>query len=186
MSEQDSNCAPGEIPCVPAIDWLESSDFYLYRNGCYDVSFDEARVAYLYFLASGSNVQIDYLDLIRWGALGGIRSPEDVEKLIAIEQGGAIWCEQLPDALLEELQRSQQYHLHKSTYKFRRRQASYAISKRDVRSRIIDRDGGCCRKCGSDSDLCLDHIVPVVLGGGDSEDNLQVLCRTCNSRKGWR
>lgn len=32
-------------------------------------------------------------------------------------------------------------------------------------------------------DLTVDHIVPKALGGTDSRDNLQVLCRSCNSAK---
>jgi 5-methylcytosine-specific restriction protein A len=33
------------------------------------------------------------------------------------------------------------------------------------------------------ADLTGDHIVPKARGGTDSPDNVQVLCRACNSRK---
>lgn len=43
-----------------------------------------------------------------------------------------------------------------------------------------------CVSCGGRDLLLLsfDHIHPVHLGGGDELDNLQALCRRCNSRKG--
>lgn len=55
-----------------------------------------------------------------------------------------------------------------------------------TRAFVFDRDGHACRRCGSTEDLTLDHIHPWSLGGPDTPDNLQALCRPCNSRKGDR
>jgi len=41
-----------------------------------------------------------------------------------------------------------------------------------------------CQKCGTEKDLTLDHIIPVLLGGRSEKENAQVLCRSCNSSKG--
>jgi hypothetical protein len=54
----------------------------------------------------------------------------------------------------------------------------------DLRWTVFRRDGYACVWCGSDSDLTIDHIHPVALGGTNDVSNLQTLCRTCNSRKG--
>lgn len=54
----------------------------------------------------------------------------------------------------------------------------------DVRREVMERDGRACLVCGATEDLSLDHIHPYSLGGLDTVDNLRVLCRPCNSRKG--
>jgi hypothetical protein len=56
----------------------------------------------------------------------------------------------------------------------------------DVRAFVFDRDEHACRRCGDTEDLTLDHIHPWSVGGTDTPDNLQVLCRPCNSSKGAR
>ena len=55
----------------------------------------------------------------------------------------------------------------------------------DLRRAILERDGKCLA-CGANEDLTLDHIVPRSKGGSDAEDNLQTLCRKCNSAKSNR
>ena len=54
----------------------------------------------------------------------------------------------------------------------------------DVRTMVFERDEYRCVKCGSFKSLAVDHIHPYSLGGTDDPDNLQTLCRSCNSSKG--
>jgi hypothetical protein len=53
---------------------------------------------------------------------------------------------------------------------------------------VMQRDGYRCQECRETEDLTIDHkIVPWSEGGSSVDpDNLQVLCRSCNSRKGTR
>ena len=53
-----------------------------------------------------------------------------------------------------------------------------------TRNNVFARDGGCCLKCGSINDLSIDHIVALSNGGDNSVENLQTLCKGCNSSKG--
>ena len=41
----------------------------------------------------------------------------------------------------------------------------------------------CCGRSESDVQLTVDHIIPLARGGTNYLDNLQILCKSCNSRK---
>lgn len=56
----------------------------------------------------------------------------------------------------------------------------------EIRRHVMERDNFACVECGSDFALSIDHIWPYSKGGTDDPDNLRVLCRSCNSRKGAR
>lgn len=43
-----------------------------------------------------------------------------------------------------------------------------------------------CFLCDSTSNLQIDHIIPITLGGDNSEENIQVLCKLCNCKKGGK
>lgn len=54
------------------------------------------------------------------------------------------------------------------------------------RRRVYERDAYRCVHCGGTEDLTIDHKHPRIRGGTNAEDNLQTLCRSCNSSKGAR
>ena len=53
----------------------------------------------------------------------------------------------------------------------------------EIRNKILKRDNGKCLSCKTTKGLTIDHIVPISKGGYTKEDNLQVLCRSCNTKK---
>jgi hypothetical protein len=55
-----------------------------------------------------------------------------------------------------------------------------------VRHEVWQRDGGKCVDCGSRENLEFDHIVPIARGGGNTARNIELLCETCNRKKGAR
>lgn len=56
--------------------------------------------------------------------------------------------------------------------------------KPSLRKSVLERDAYRCKHCDSHMNLSVDHIYPKSKGGTDDLDNLQTLCRSCNSKKG--
>ena len=53
------------------------------------------------------------------------------------------------------------------------------------RALILRRDNHTCQQCGeTEGQLHIDHIVPRRLNGTEDVNNLRVLCRACNLKKG--
>jgi hypothetical protein len=69
----------------------------------------------------------------------------------------------------------------------RARPSSQPQGKREpsqgLRMKVFERDSFRCLHCGIQKDLSVDHVVPWSRGGPTVIENLQTLCRKCNSRK---
>lgn len=61
---------------------------------------------------------------------------------------------------------------------------SKEVISRSIAKQVFERDRYRCVHCESYLDLCCDHIIPESKGGKAELDNLQTLCRPCNSKKG--
>lgn len=55
-----------------------------------------------------------------------------------------------------------------------------------VRKYVFERDRYHCQSCGkttTETELTIDHIIPLATGGSNDMSNLQTLCRCCNKKK---
>jgi 5-methylcytosine-specific restriction endonuclease McrA len=68
------------------------------------------------------------------------------------------------------------------------RKAVRGTEYRKARELAFIRDGWACTDCDADRTLECHHIEPLCLGGDNSIDNLQTLCRKCHrgKHKNWR
>lgn len=56
----------------------------------------------------------------------------------------------------------------------------------ELRQQVLERDGHRCVECESVKRLSVDHIIPERFGGETVLENLQAMCRPCNSEKGTK
>lgn len=84
--------------------------------------------------------------------------------------------------------RFREAHLADITVKRHTRRKSYQCG--DLTSKewdaIKNEFCNCCVACGvpgKDSPLTIDHVIPLSAGGAHTADNVQPLCKSCNSRK---
>lgn len=73
--------------------------------------------------------------------------------------------------------------IYKQNYRARKKSVGGVCSKNDLASLLASAR---CKKCNADHDTVIDHIIPVKLGGSGNIQNLQILCRRCNSKKSAR
>lgn len=57
-------------------------------------------------------------------------------------------------------------------------------NSKKIFQRIVNRDGNACKICGTTNKLTVDHIIPLSKGGSNDDDNFQILCFSCNRKKG--
>ena len=63
-------------------------------------------------------------------------------------------------------------------------ESSTRFVPKQVKAVVWNRDKGKCQNCGSTRALEYDHIKPFGKGGQTTVENLRLLCRNCNQRKG--
>ena len=74
------------------------------------------------------------------------------------------------------------YEAIEQKYKKKKR---YTLSKK-IRNKVLKKYNFICQKCGTSKNLTIDHIKPFIEGGKDNFNNLQILCKSCNSSKGTK
>ena len=66
-------------------------------------------------------------------------------------------------------------------------EVEFDIAKEEIRKMFYDIYGTECKYCKkilNFRNIACDHIVPLTKEGGTSVKNLQLICKTCNTRKG--
>lgn len=85
---------------------------------------------------------------------------------------------------IDELAIEEGFETEAEFYSSRDRAPQKKKIRSTLRTAVFERDAYRCRSCNGHKDLSCDHIHPESQGGETTLENLQTLCRSCNSRKG--
>lgn len=151
----------------------------LFGQDAYDLGYYKlsARAVGLYMtsIAYASRWGLDHCHM-QVAAWAGIKRPAPVVAEL-VEHG--FWIA-IPDS------NGQFYVAHEGTLWRRGKPLTRPSIPVHIRAAVMGRDSYACVQCGAPDELTLDHIWPYSKGGRDTVENLRVLCRSCNSRKGAR
>ena len=121
----------------------------------------------------------------RQGEVARSVSVNGVHITVSKGSGGGLY--NVPDALYTKVIIDTLVRLWKRQIVLYKEQAAHGEIPQHVKNAVHLRDGGRCVQCGdSGKYLEYDHIIPRSKGGPNTVENVQLLCRSCNQRKGNR
>lgn len=158
-------------------------------SGCYTMPTEIFIKLLKYYLETGENLLDDYsrLTYLSWEQEVPILEPP---KHIMLNLSLNIFLKleifknkqsELRNKIKEGYRKYIEFEENKSNEK--RQLACRYTAKIEVKEHVFNKYGKKCLRCGSDENITLDHVVPVIKGGKNSLDNLQPLCASCNSWK---
>lgn len=164
-----------EVGSIPTMSWSASRGAYIGKT-------DYTWFVGKHFLDSHAEIpyrlRSKYLEADVWIYGGKVYisqdrelSPEDVRALLNVEKNK------------RRLTLEKAHALQAMTEQLEQPRQRRGIPQQ-IRVAVWQRDSGRCVECGSQDKLEFDHIIPVALGGANTDRNVQLLCQTCNRRKG--
>lgn len=172
--------------------FLENTESFagITMNGFYTVDEDVFFKFYELFLKTGNNYLNHYHNIVT-ATMGSDdhvlyhkQEIDDLEYSMSLNIVTDFIGVDILDKVENLIEASKERLDYRNSYKQKRIKASIYTSTPSIRNKIFERDGKICKHCKSGEDLTLDHIIPVSKDGLNELDNLQVLCRSCNSIKG--
>lgn len=181
--------------------FLKESKYFagITMRGCYTLSTETFLTAFNEYLLTENNELDSHarMSYILWGAErqpceSNYFSKEDIKYAKELLENkhfwniDYFWSDEEKRTVKRHIAQSESHYKNIESYEYRRNEANAFITNKKVRADIFRRDGKKCKKCGSTEKISIDHIIPIASGGDNSIENLQVLCVSCNSKKGHR
>lgn len=109
-----------------------------------------------------------------------------------IKEKARIWHENNPEKTKEAAARWRKRNPEKrkaiALRTAHKRRAAPGVLSKDIVEILMEKQASLCACCGASlaGGFHLDHIMPIALGGTNTDDNVQLLTPRCNLRKGMK
>jgi stress response protein SCP2 len=133
----------------------------------------------LHFTSPGGGWQVQYGKVLRID-----EQPQGVLLELGVKKGSGFY--QLANPLMTAATLDALVRLHKRLMLIPQTEKASRHIPQSVKNQVWQNDRGICRECGGNQHLEYDHVIPYSKGGASTVGNLQLLCRTCNGKKGDR
>lgn len=100
------------------------------------------------------------------------------KKLKRRNEFGITVCQKRLNTIIEVIEMS---FFRKYDYREKRKEFN---NQRKRLFEILIKKNNKCLHCGYSEKLSIDHVIPLIKGGSNHTSNLQILCISCNSKKG--
>jgi len=133
----------------------------------------------LQFTSPGGGWQVQYGKVLRID-----EQSQGVLLELGVKKGSGVY--QLANPLMAAATLDALVRLHKRLMLIPQTEKASRHIPQSVKNQVWQNDRGICRECGGNQHLEYDHVIPYSKGGASTVGNLQLLCRTCNGKKGDR
>lgn len=162
--------------------------------GCYDFPKKLFYRLYYCYLQTGKNYLDVYSELtyLKWEMTSGKEDLHNYEDCLKYDNYIGISIKM--DLFDFETNKNLRKYVRECRYRYGlyierlanepRKTACKFTSMPEIKSYVFEKYGKKCLCCGSEKNVAIDHIIPINKGGENKLENLQPLCKSCNSKKG--
>lgn len=167
----------------------------MFIYGCFDAETSVVSTALIEFLKSGDNHMQEYCDIINFKSTINKTNYNCYDLKMYLKWREIIYGKHNFWNInyfldIEEIETAKKFLIcvhncieAENAY-IKRKKVAKRKNKSSLQTLLETTD--CCAICGIKTDLTLDHKIPLKLGGKNKMDNYQVLCKSCNSKKGCK
>lgn len=174
-------------------DFLNESETFagVTFNGMYTMPLKAFIMAWEHYKETGENVLDEYSRLVylSWMDDSRLFDQDEIIKTEEVLKNNGFWnihhklTGQDIKTIRFVINNSRKFWERKNSYELKRLQASLFTSRPDIRKKVYDLHGKECLSCGETEKIEMDHVIPIVKGGENTIENLQPLCKSCNTSK---